>query len=564
MLTNYRQKCESKVKNWIADNTKEGFKHLHKDNILQNLSLQDYQEFVLDCKMEITHTLDVECFQVELAGSVDTQGEFVQSQAEYEQAIKNHIDNEANNPKYLKILADTIGQENKYVKNQQKRVLVDIANILYEHTCHTCNGNTEQKCTYCMGRGEVRCGRCNGKGEYRCRSCEGRGEVKCNRCEGSGDCDRCGGKGYIRENMCSRCDGRGKCRKCNGKGTKWCSDYDCKGGFVRCPNCRGGFRRCQECNGTTIIKCKICEGTNKITQVAKISIMTTPKYTQSHAGNVDEQSKQIIEKCVKNDEIYEVANIVRTELKKDEKQKCLVETYQIQVPFAKFNLSFEDKTFAWLIYGKNLESKENKSVQEEMLQAFNDYETQKNPFKKWTKRIMDFWKDDTFKGKIKKALLYAVIMMVIVAFLYSDTEILGNYNFSRAQYGSVVENGTASAKGNWYWEQALNEHYIKLDDESFSISVDCSVFTGSYVIKNRRKKDNTETGFMFLGEDISTQKPKSKCEAQIAEIERQVIKKMFSPNNKLVYVYNIDSKQITIQLRENDKYYSILAIKEQE
>lgn len=48
ILTNISPQCESKVKKWIEDTTKKP---------LDNFTLQNYQEFVVDYKVEVTNTL---------------------------------------------------------------------------------------------------------------------------------------------------------------------------------------------------------------------------------------------------------------------------------------------------------------------------------------------------------------------------------------------------------------------------------------------------------------------------------------------------------------------------
>lgn len=386
MLTNYKSQCESKVKETVKELVKtatcnvvipdwKDYGDIVKDgdrlveNQISNLSLENYQEFIAECKVEVSHALNAEYDESKVTGSTDKQGEAVSSQEEYQKAIERHLTDELNNPKNLELLLNKIKQS-ECAKYTQKSTLATTSTILYEHTCPTCKGDSEQQCTECRGQGEIRCGRCAGKGEYRCVDCGGRGEKKCSKCKGKGRCERCDGRGRIKyrnsDNYyeCDRCKGSGKCYECNGKGTQWCS---CAGGFKNCYECRGaGFIECPNCDGTTIAKCKTCNGTNKIIEIAQIQLSTTPKYTQSYADNVDELVKQAFEKH----NIEAIANVTRTELRLDESQKRIVETYQAQIPFAKFNVSFSGKKFAWLVYGKNLNVQ---GEQGEMLQlAINE------------------------------------------------------------------------------------------------------------------------------------------------------------------------------------------------
>ena len=388
MLTNYKSQCESKVKKWIEDTIdKEQFKYLGKDKF-ENLALQDYQEFVVDCKVEVTHTLNAEYTEEKVAGNTDKQGEFVSSKEEYEKAIKQHLADELNSPKSLKLLFDTMKQ-NEYAQYTEKNIFATASTILYEHTCPTCKGNSEQRCTECRGQGEIRCWQCGGKGEYRCSKCNGKGEVECKECYGKGKekCWACKGSGEQRTlqggtQRCNPCKGTGygrECSRCKGKGIVWCEGKGimwgdrCKGGFIECSRCyRTGFVKCSSCDGTTMVKCKTCNGTNKIVEIAQIQLTTTPTYTQSYADNVDEKLKQIIENTLQNG-IADIANITRTELRQDESEKRVVEIYQIQMPCAKFNVSFGDKKFTWLVYGKNLQVE---GEQVKMLQAFKDYNTE--------------------------------------------------------------------------------------------------------------------------------------------------------------------------------------------
>lgn len=150
MLTNYKSQCESVVKGWITESAeKEKFKHISKDKF-ENLALEDYQEFVAECKVEVTHTLNTEYTEERVVGSTNKQGVLVSSKAEYEKAVESHLAQEASNPKHLKVLFDKI-EQSAYAQHSEKSVLLTTNAIIYEHSCHTCKGNTKQKCTECRG-----------------------------------------------------------------------------------------------------------------------------------------------------------------------------------------------------------------------------------------------------------------------------------------------------------------------------------------------------------------------------------------------------------------------------
>lgn len=358
MLTNYKQQCQSVVKKWIEAVAYEDSlmpKDIIKNIAIKKIVFEDYQESIFDYQIELSHTYKAHYTESVAAGETDKKGEITHSKEEYQKAIECHLANERNNPKLLTLLTEKIKQKNSIYEGQNK--LSDVGVILYTHSCDTCNGNTEQKCERCKGQGEVRCSDCAGKGEYRCPKCNGRGEVKCEECRGDGSCSKCRGRGYNGDRECYECGCSGKCKKCNGKGIIWCDGktytyvallkrystnnyYKCKGGFVECKECnRTGYKRCPTCGGTTIVTCKTCEGTNKVTQVAQIGVWMQTNYKEIFPSNVNEKQKKIIKKYQKN-EIADMANVTR-EIKQEENR--VIEIYQIQVPYAKFNLLFNDK-----------------------------------------------------------------------------------------------------------------------------------------------------------------------------------------------------------------------------
>ncbi len=221
MLTNYKSQCESKVKelveiatgkvvfpDWKDKNDIVKDKDRFVKNKISNLSLENYQEFIAECKVEVSHALNAKYDESKVTGNTDKQGEVVSSQEEYQKAIERHLADELNNPKNLELLLNTIKQS-EYAKYTQKSTLATTNTILYEHTCPTCKGDSEQQCTECRGQGEIRCRECAGKGEYRCGTCGGRGECKCYSCNGDGRCERCDGRGrkkYINSDDYYECD----------------------------------------------------------------------------------------------------------------------------------------------------------------------------------------------------------------------------------------------------------------------------------------------------------------------------------------------------------------------
>lgn len=113
-----------------------------------------------------------------------------------------------------------------------------------------------------------------------------------------------------------------------------------------------------------IIICTTCTGTSEVTEIAQICVQTTPNYAISYPENTDEKAKQIIDKYIISNNT-DISNITRTELRQDEKR--VVESYQNQMPFAKFSVSFDNQKFDWIVCGKNLLVEEG---QDEMSQLF--------------------------------------------------------------------------------------------------------------------------------------------------------------------------------------------------
>ena len=92
-----------------------------------------------------------------------------------------------------------------------------------------------------------------------------------------------------------------------------------------------------------------------------------PKLPRGHRGKI----KAFIDKY-EPQKLADIANTTRTELRQDEKERCVVEIYEIKVPFVKFNVAFNGEKFAWLVCGKNLQVE---TGQEQALQILKNYET---------------------------------------------------------------------------------------------------------------------------------------------------------------------------------------------
>lgn len=549
MLANYKQQCQDLVKRWIESVTYEDSlipKDIIKNIAIKKIVFEDYQESIFNYQIELSHTYKVDCIKEVVAGDADKKGEITHSKEEYQKAIECYLTNERNNPKLLALLIEKIKQKNSIYDGQNK--LSDVGTILYTHSCDTCNGNTEKKCERCKGQGEVRCSDCGGKGEYRCPKCGGRGEVKCEKCGGDESCSKCRGRGYNGDRECYECGGSGKCKKCNGKGTHWCNGgyyNECKGGFVECKKCnRTGYKRCPTCGGTTIVTCEACGGTNKVTEVAQIGVWVQTNYKEIFPSNVNEEQKEIIKKYQKN-ELFNIANVTK-EIKQEE--NSVVEIYQIQVPYAKFNLLFNDKKIAWSIFGTKPEIQNGA---EETYQAFREFQWHNIIFRKLTKKPY----------LISICFGIAAYYTVMTFFGSADTKILGNYSFSHIAYDDSKSN--TNNKQSWKWEKVPNESYLKLDENTFSASIGCSTFTGNHTMKKISKKSSREAGTMLLN-NTTRQKSRTKCDSQRAKIEKQVVTKIFSENSQLRYFYDIDSKEIQLQIKENDSLFVIIAKKEQE
>ena len=325
MLTNYKKNCEELIKGRLESATRYKF---------DNLQLENYKDFIVEFNIEVVNAFGVSKTERRVSGG-NKRGELYYNPSEYATAIANHRANE-NNDENFQLLVSNI-QNGSYAKYTETSTFKHGATILCEYNCGQCNGKGEVRCDYCRGKGEIRCNQCSGKGEVRCSSCGGSGKYKC---------QSCFGKGFYHQGI--------SCGSCRGTGTRDC--YECKRtGWLRCSSCSGnGYKTCYKCKGRTILICGSCDGSGSVTDIAEICIQTTPKYNIIYPSNTSEQIKDIIQSNmivgIKN-----IANINRVDIQIDNENKKVIEVYKIQVPFASFNLTFNDKQFDYIIYGKNLQ-----------------------------------------------------------------------------------------------------------------------------------------------------------------------------------------------------------------
>lgn len=296
MLTNYKKNCEEIIKGRLESATRYKF---------ENLQLENYKDFIVECNIEVVHTFGVSYTEKRVSGG-NKRGELYYRSSEYEQAIKNHCTNEYNDENFQLLVSNI--QNGSYAKYADKSNFKYGATILCEYTCGKCNGKGEFKCDECRGNGEVRCSKCSGKGETRCSYCGGKGEYRCGFCNGSGFFNN-----TTKDGTCGQCYGTGirDCSKCN------------RTGWLRCSRCSGnGYVTCSKCNGRTILICDSCDGSGSVTDIAEICIQTTPKYNITYPSNTSEQIKNIIQANMVVG-IKNIANINRVDIKIDNEKKRL-------------------------------------------------------------------------------------------------------------------------------------------------------------------------------------------------------------------------------------------------
>ncbi len=89
-------------------------------------------------------------------------------------------------------------------------------------------------------------------------------------------------------------------------------------GITRCSSCNGtDFFNCKKYNLSGIVTCTTCDDASEVTQIAKICVTTTPKYTINYLENADDKIKQIIDKYITSNNA-DISNTTRAELMADE------------------------------------------------------------------------------------------------------------------------------------------------------------------------------------------------------------------------------------------------------
>lgn len=311
MLTNYKQKCENFVKEWIKTNTRYE---------LNDIVLDDYKDFVADFSVEVINQFSVECSKTTRKGSVTSGDEMHYKETKYQSAIQEHITREFDSKRNFQHLIDRISQGN-YGKYDELSIIDKGDTLLYEYKCDKCRGNGEVKCHNCKA-GQIKC---NASG---CRN----GKIE-------------------------------KTRQVNGKSQKY---------YENCSKCRGsGFITCSRCGGTAWIKCENCNATGFLTEVCQILMVTNPQYKIIYPNDIDSGIKEAIERHCNNGINYpylnSITNISRESLKQSSSKKYVWEKYNAKIPFAKFSILFDDKKFAWFIYGTDLRIYKNSDMLDAIL-----------------------------------------------------------------------------------------------------------------------------------------------------------------------------------------------------
>ena len=298
MLTNYKEKCEILVKNHIEQNTR------YK---LDNFTLEDYQEFIANFQVEVVNELVVSYNKEIIAGSInvgDRQVFF--KQEEFMDALQYMIDKQIDNEANFKYLIDEISS-GKYGKfKEEQTILEDKKSILYEHYCRKCGGEGHKKCDkYDCIKGQIEC---------KNRDCKN-GRVK-------------------------------KTRIVNGKKKEYYED---------CSQCRGkGSISCPRCKGSATLRCETCSGKGIATTIARVCVNVEPSYKIIYPENINQKIKNAI-KRYEITELNSIARLKRETIQHDTTQKIVTEIYNAEIPFASFNVIYNDKKFTWLVCGTNLQ-----------------------------------------------------------------------------------------------------------------------------------------------------------------------------------------------------------------
>lgn len=133
------------------------------------------------------------------------------------------------------------------------------------------------------------------------------------------------------------------------------------------------------------------------------------------------------------------------------------------------------------------------------------------------------------------------------------SKLYGNYKFSIADYGDIVEDKDVS-KGGWHWEEP-NVSFLSINKDAFSISIGCSTFNGKHTIQ--QINDNE---YIATINSVSIKKPQAQCKANTIEAEKQVLSKVFAKNNEVWYSAK-NTLGIIVRYDGRTKYWSALAKK---
>ena len=296
MLSNYKEKCEILVKNYIEQNTRRK---------LTSFTMEEYQEFIVDFKVEVTNELSVGYGKTIKAGSIKGNEKYFKK-ADFKNAIQHYIDKEFNKETNFQYLIDEIskGKYGQYDIEYPNTLLKGNNTILYEHYCPECKGEGQERCSRCQN-GQVKCK------AYNCKN----GRVE-------------------------------KSKRVNGQLKKYYED---------CSKCRGkGHILCEKCGGSAVIKCETCETKGITTTITRILINTVPHYKVMFLDNTDKDIQNAITQW-SLPKLHLIASLKRESLQYSTSQKIITEIYIAKIPFAKLNVVYNGEKFAWFVYGTNLQ-----------------------------------------------------------------------------------------------------------------------------------------------------------------------------------------------------------------
>ena len=311
MLTNYKEKCKNLVKNYIEQKTK------YKSS---NFTVEDYQEFIVDFKVEVTNELSVGYDKTIKAGSIKGNEKYFKK-ADFSNALQHYIDKEFNRESNFQYLIDEIskGKYGKYDTEYTNTLLKGDNTVLYEHYCPECKGEGQKRCYKCQN-GQIKCN------AYNCKN----GRVE-------------------------------KSKRVNGQKRTYYED---------CSKCRGkGLILCQKCGGSAVIECWTCETKGITTTIARILINTLPNYKVIFLDNADKDIQNAVTQW-SLPKLHLITNLKRESLQHSTSQKIVTEIYIAQIPFARFNVVYKNSgRFAWFVYGMDLQILKNGDMLNHLLSS---------------------------------------------------------------------------------------------------------------------------------------------------------------------------------------------------